>query len=161
MHSRLRYSESDILSVTHVLAYNIVRFGSVLHTLLKMKNKWNLKKKKKLKSFKFFLLLKKKNVPKSSTRILSELRWELFRPKHIERNASPYHWHIDSICTADQLYGHAKWGYTSPHPSLPNLEGNGWLMKGLPIKCLVPPAPRAVVELVKCGCKGECKGNCR
>ena len=51
-------------------------------------------------------------------------------------------------------------GYTSPHPSLPNLEGNGWSEKGLPIKCLVPPAPRAVVELVKCGCKGDCKGNC-
>ena len=28
------YSESDILSVTHVLEYNIVTFGSVLHTLL-------------------------------------------------------------------------------------------------------------------------------
>ena len=41
MHSRLSYSESDILSVTHVLGYNIVRFGSVLHTLLKMKNKGN------------------------------------------------------------------------------------------------------------------------
>ena len=39
MHSCLSYSESDILSVTHVLGYNIVRFGSVLHTLLKMKNK--------------------------------------------------------------------------------------------------------------------------
>ena len=39
MHSRLSYSESDILSVTHVLGYNIVRFGSVLHTILKMKNK--------------------------------------------------------------------------------------------------------------------------
>ena len=37
----LSYSESDILSVTHVLGYNIVRFGSVLHTLLKMKNKGN------------------------------------------------------------------------------------------------------------------------
>ena len=37
MHSRLSYSESDILSVTHVLGHNIVRFGSVLHTLLKMK----------------------------------------------------------------------------------------------------------------------------
>ena len=24
----------------------------------------------------------------------------------------------------------------------------------------VPPASRDVVELVKCGCKGECKGNC-
>ena len=39
MHSRLSYSESDILSVTHVLGYNSVRFGSVLHTILKMKNK--------------------------------------------------------------------------------------------------------------------------
>ena len=37
--SRLSYSESDISSVTHVLGYNIVRFGSVLLTLLKMKNK--------------------------------------------------------------------------------------------------------------------------
>ena len=51
-------------------------------------------------------------------------------------------------------------GYTSPHPSLQNLEGNRWSEKGLPIKCHVHPAPRAVVELVKCGCKGECKGNC-
>ena len=42
MHSCLSYSESDILSVTRVLGYNIVRFGSVLHTLLKMKNKGNL-----------------------------------------------------------------------------------------------------------------------
>ena len=41
MHSRLSYSESDVLSVTHVLGYNIVRFGSVLHTLLKIKNKGN------------------------------------------------------------------------------------------------------------------------
>ena len=28
-----------MLSVTHALGYNIVRFGSVLHTLLKMKKK--------------------------------------------------------------------------------------------------------------------------
>ena len=38
---RLSYSESDILSVTHVLGYNIATFGSVLHTLLKLKNKGN------------------------------------------------------------------------------------------------------------------------
>ena len=58
------------------------------------------------------------------------------------------------------LYGMRDRGNTSPHHSLPNIEGNGWSEKGLPIKCLVPPAPRAVVELVKCGCKGECKRNC-
>ena len=51
-------------------------------------------------------------------------------------------------------------GYTSPHPSLPTLEGNGWSEKWLPIKWLVSSAPRAVVELVKCGCKEECKGYC-
>ncbi len=61
---------------------------------------------------------------KSSTRILSELSWELVRAKQILR------------------------------------ASNGWSEKGLPIKCLVPSAPRAVVELIKCGCKGECKGNC-
>ena len=48
MHSRLSYSESDILSVTHVLGYNIVTFGSVLHSLLKLKNKGNF--------FNFFLI---------------------------------------------------------------------------------------------------------
>ena len=36
----LSYSESDI-SVAHVLGYNIVRFGSVLHSLLTVKNKGN------------------------------------------------------------------------------------------------------------------------
>ena len=51
-------------------------------------------------------------------------------------------------------------GYTSPHPSLLNREGDGWSEKGLPMNCLVAPAPRAVVELVKYGCNGECKRNC-
>ena len=50
------------------------------------------------------------------------------------------------------LYGMRDRGNTSPHHSLPNLEGNGWSEKGLPIKCIVTPAPRAVVELVKCVC---------
>ena len=53
MLSRLSYSESDILSVTHVLGYNIVRFGRVLHTLLNMKN--NV----------FFFLLKKNYYKKN------------------------------------------------------------------------------------------------
>ena len=39
--SRLSYSESDILSVMHILGYNIATFGSVLHSLLKLKNKGN------------------------------------------------------------------------------------------------------------------------
>ena len=56
MHSRLGYSESDILSVTHALGYNIVTFGSVLHTLLKLKNKGNFY------FFIFFITKKKKTL---------------------------------------------------------------------------------------------------
>ena len=59
-----RYSESDILSFTHVLGYNIVRFGSVLHTLLKLKNKGN-----------FFLLQK--------TIDAEVLKWRARRPETI------------------------------------------------------------------------------
>ena len=48
LQSPKSYSESDILSVTHVLGYNSATFGSVLHTILSLKNKDN-----------FFLLQKK------------------------------------------------------------------------------------------------------
>ena len=99
-------------------------------------------------------------APKSSTHILSKLRWELFRAKNLESEMLrptvgtliPHVQRVNYMVMRDR-------GYTSPHPSLPNLEGNGWSEKGLPIKCIVPPALRAVVELVKCGCKGECEGN--
>ena len=100
-------------------------------------------------------------APKSSTRIQSELRWELFRAKHLQSEMLPptVGTLIPHVQRVNYMVMRDK-GYTSPHPSLPNIDGDGWSEKGQPIKCLVPPAPRAVVELVKCGCKGECKGNC-
>ena len=50
-------------------------------------------------------------------------------------------------------------------PSLPPLDGNGWLKDNdqdtyKPLHCLLLPAPKAVIELRKCGCKVECSGNC-
>ena len=59
-----------------------------------------------------------------------------------------------------KFVGLSKKTWITAFLSLDDNEGNGWSEKGLPFKCLVPSAPRAVVELVKCGCKGECKGNC-
>ncbi len=51
--------------------------------------------------------------------------------------------------------------YISSKPNLPPLEQNGWESSPeagyLPIKCLEKPAPRAVLELVKCGCRGACE----
>ena len=81
-------------------------------------------------------------APESSNRILSEQRWELFRANNLESEMVPP--------TVGTLIPHAQRvnymvvrdrGYTSPHLSLPNLEGNGWSEKGLPIKCLVTQHP--------------------
>ena len=76
MHSRLSYSESDILSVTHILRYNIVRFGSVLHALLKLKNKGNFFLLFSF-LFLFFIFLLQKNID------AEVLKWRARRPETI------------------------------------------------------------------------------
>lgn len=53
--------------------------------------------------------------------------------------------------------------YISPKPTLPMLEKNGWNKVKThyePVRCLAPPAPKAVLELVKCSCKKKCSKNC-
>ena len=53
--------------------------------------------------------------------------------------------------------------YTTPHPCLLPLEGNGWMLAGdkyIPVPCLYKPAPIAVLELIKCGCKTSYKAYC-
>jgi len=48
--------------------------------------------------------------------------------------------------------------YTSNCPTLPTIERNGWTSedgKYVPVRCLTLPAPRAVIELTKCGCKSS------
>ena len=43
------------------------------------------------------------------------------------------------------------------------LEKNGWMFardEYVPVPCLYKPAPVAVLELIKCGCKTSCKGHC-
>ena len=49
--------------------------------------------------------------------------------------------------------------YWSAMPSLPPIEEAGWdIVDGtyFPVRSLLPPAPSAVLELVKCSCKGRC-----
>ena len=52
--------------------------------------------------------------------------------------------------------------YPSHSPDLPPLTESGWVYedgKYKPLQNLLP-APKAVVQLIKYGCKVECKGNC-
>ena len=53
--------------------------------------------------------------------------------------------------------------YVTPRPVLPLIEDSGWEKKGddfVPVRCLKPPAPLAVLELRKCSCQVRCGGRC-
>ena len=87
-------------------------------------------------------------APKSSKRTLQELRWELFRLKGREEEKLP------------PYYLAMVWRSSREHiselssPSLHRWEGVDG--KNVPIRCLKPAAPEAMLALVKCGCKQGC-----
>ena len=102
----------------------------------------------------------------SGSSTLSSLRWELFQSRNLEGELLPptvgtlfpHIQRTNFICMRDK-------SYTAPRPILPNLENNGWNLREdgtgyEPVRCIKPPAPCAVLELVKCGCRKSCSGNC-
>ena len=53
--------------------------------------------------------------------------------------------------------------YTATCPVLPPIEQCGWVLENgvnIPVQSLNLPAPKAVIELVKCACKKGCSKNC-
>ena len=95
---------------------------------------------------------------------LPALRWQLFRSKNLEGEMLPPTRAalLPHIIRANYIAMRDK-SYVSSSPELPDLEMNGWRSeKGvyLPILCLSPPAPSAVIELIKCGCKTGCSSRC-
>ena len=88
---------------------------------------------------------------------LPALRWELFRSKNLEgemlpptRGALlPHVMHANYIAMRDK-------SYSLNCPNLPPMEQNGWNLEDdcyLPVRCLTLLAPKAVLEMRKCGCK--------
>lgn len=92
---------------------------------------------------------------------LPTLRWELFRKKNLEGEKLPptRGTLLPHILRANYMSARDK-SYISSKPQLPPLELNGWEINPdgshQPVKCLREPAPQAVLELVKCGCRGIC-----
>ena len=89
------------------------------------------------------------------------LRWEVFRSKNMEAENLPptraaflpHITRVNFICMRDKSYNRMI-------PLLPPIEENGWTIEEglyMPVKCLFPSAPKAVIELTKCGCKTGCK----
>ena len=95
---------------------------------------------------------------------LPSLRWELFRSNNLEGEMLPptRATLLPHIIRANYITMRDK-SYQTSCPELPPIEANGWnIEKGkyVPVRCLALPAPRAVIELIKCGCKTGCKGRC-
>ena len=92
------------------------------------------------------------------------LRWELFRSKNLEGEMLPPTRAalLPHIIRANYVTMRDK-SYLTNCPELPPIEENGWNSECgayVPVRCLALPAPKAVLELIKCGCKAGCKGRC-
>ena len=96
---------------------------------------------------------------------LPKLRWELFRTRNMEgENLPPTRGALLlRIMRANYACARDK-SYVERNPQLPSIESSGWKLEDSryrPILCVELPAPKAVLELTKCGCKTGCKRrNC-
>jgi len=103
--------------------------------------------------------------PSATAKWIPELRWELFRRKNLDGEKLPptIGTLIPQIQRANYMSMRDK-SYRSPHPVLPDIINHGWTMNPeerlTPLMCLNKPPPIAVLDLIKCGCQTECKGQC-
>ena len=98
---------------------------------------------------------------------VTDLRWFLFSNRAAEGENLPpttgsLELHIRRAHYIAMIWRRA----TENHPSLPSPAAYGWehlAEEGAytPTRCVYPPAPDAVINLVKCGCKKGCTtGSC-
>ena len=95
---------------------------------------------------------------------LAALRWELFQTKNLEGEMLPPTRPalLPHTIRANYISMRDK-SYVTRMPNLPVIEESGWrLDHGVytPLMNLAPPAPLAVIELIKCGCKKGCANRC-
>ena len=100
----------------------------------------------------------------TGSRNVPSLRWEVFHTANDEGGMLPPICAalLPHITCAIYITMHDKW-YVTNQPTLLPIDQNGWYMEDgmyMPVCCLILPAPRAVIEIKKCGFKTECKERC-
>ena len=93
------------------------------------------------------------------------LRWEMVHSKNLQGEmVPPTHAALPPHITRANYFAMRDKLHTTNWPALPPIEENDWNVKEgvyVPVRCLILPTPRAVIELTKCACKSWCKGRCR
>ena len=103
-------------------------------------------------------------LPKTTIREVKELRWWLFRKKQAQPERFPSTDDALHETILRALYQLMVWNNDRIlNPQLPPPQNYGWERKGdkwLPGITKLPPAPEAIIQLVKCACtKKRCSTN--
>ena len=97
---------------------------------------------------------------------VNDLRWFLYSNRAAEGESLPPTTGSLTLHIQRAHYIAMIWRKTGEsHPCLPSPVNFGWEFDMsthhyAPVRCLNPPAPTSVMNLVKCGCKRGCKGKC-
>lgn len=102
--------------------------------------------------------------PKTNITTVQELRWLLFRKKQAQSDRLPPTRAALHQAILRAHYQMLVWNNDIiPNPELPSPEGYGWAMENdqwVPVMTSLQPAPKEVLELVKCAClKDRCSTN--
>ena len=97
---------------------------------------------------------------------LPALRWKLFSTKNKEaENLPPCRATLSPHIQRTNYLSRVYKSYHETHPIFPDLLESGWTRHQnasdvFPVHCFLPPAPKSIMELVKCCCKaGDCSSN--
>ena len=103
-------------------------------------------------------------LPKTTFTKVKELRWWLFRKKQAQSERLPPTQAALHEAILRAHYQVMVWNNDRvPNPELPSPENYGWERnedEWLPVMTQLPPAPKAIIQLVKCSCaKERCSSN--
>lgn len=98
----------------------------------------------------------------SSTQLSSvqEVRWLLFSKKqYTDEQLPPTQAALHQMIKRANYVALVWKACDTPQPNFPAPTLHGWRQDGdrlQPVPTTLPPAPKAVLQLIKCGCKGKC-----
>ena len=98
------------------------------------------------------------------TATVKDLRWWIFKKKQAQSEKLPPTQAALEQTVMRANYQAMVWNNDIvPQPQLPSPDNFGWKLednKWLPVMTTLPPAPEAVIQLVKCSCaKEKCSTN--
>ena len=99
-------------------------------------------------------------IPSTQLRTLGEVRWLLSSKKqYVDEQLPPTEAALHQMTRRANFFAFVWKTCDNPNPSLPSPTLHGWQQDGdglQPVPTTLPPAPKAVLPLIRCGCKGTC-----